>query len=102
MLSLAMAASSLILTATAGGAATQPSEPDPAKMSQSEIRAFNATVSKDHPYFIRCKRSVSTGSFVRGSTSCRTNAQWAIAMDRGNQQARDLVESTAKGYSNGS
>lgn len=67
-------------------------EPNPKKMSQSEIRAFNATVAANHPYYIRCKRTVATGSLTARLYSCRTNEQWARAEDLGNQEARDIME----------
>lgn len=73
-------------------AASDIAEPNPKAMSQAEIRAFNATVDKTHRYFIRCKRSAATGSFVQREFSCRTNAQWAVADVRGNQEARDIGE----------
>lgn len=75
----------------AAGAADIP-EPDPKAMSQSEIRAFNAQLEKGHKFYIRCKRSAPTGSFVAREVSCRTNAQWAAAESRGNQEARDIME----------
>ncbi len=68
-------------------------EPDPKTMTQREIKAFNATIPNNHPFHIRCVRTVDTGSLVRGSYSCRTNHQWALADDKGNQNARDTFES---------
>ncbi|MFA7585747.1 MAG: hypothetical protein WCY11_06055 [Novosphingobium sp.] len=67
-------------------------EPNPKVMSQSEIRAFNATVSRDHPFYIRCVRASDTGSLVRKSYSCRTNQQWRASDTIGNQNARDTYE----------
>ena len=75
-------------TTAAGGV----QEPNPRTMSQGEIRAFNASLDKGHKYFIRCKRSTATGSFVKRDVSCRTNEQWAKADARGNQEARDIGE----------
>ena len=100
MLSLATVATALVLAASTTAPAVV-TEPDPKAMSQSEIRAFNASVGKDHEFYIRCKRSVATGSFVRANTSCRTNAQWAAANDQGNDKARDFVEATSKSWSRG-
>lgn len=65
-------------------------EPNPKAMSQSEIRAFNATVEKGHRYYIRCKKDAATGSMIQRQYSCRTNEQWAAADVRGNQEARDI------------
>ena len=101
MISLATVTLALILNATAGSVGTTVTEPNPNSMSKAEIRAFNESVGKNHRYYIRCKRSAATGSFLQGSSSCRTNEQWAIAMDRGNEKARDFVESTNKAWSNG-
>lgn len=67
-------------------------EPNPKTMTQREIKAFNASIPKDHPFHIRCVRTVDTGSLVRGSYSCRTNRQWALADDAGNRNARETVE----------
>lgn len=100
MLSIATAAAALIFAASSPAPAVV-TEPDPKAMSQAEIRAFNASVGKDHDFYIRCKRSVATGSFLRANTSCRTNAQWAAANDQGNDKARDFVEATNKGWSRG-
>ena len=69
------------------------SEPDPKAMSRSEIRAFNAKLSRTHPYYIRCERSEDIGSLVKRNYSCRTNAQWEKADAIGNQNARDAIES---------
>lgn len=96
-----IAAVLLIASASPASSSTSMVEPNPATMSQSEIRAFNARVGKDHEYYIRCKRSLQTGSFLKADMSCRTNAQWATAADRGNDKARDFVESTSKAWSRG-
>lgn len=84
------------LIALAGSAAALPavevSEPNPKKMSQAEIRAFNANLDSGHKYFIRCKRSAATGTFIQREFSCRTNQQWVSADVRGNDEARDIME----------
>lgn len=67
-------------------------EPNPKTMSQAEIRAFNANLDKAHKYFIRCKRSAATGSYIQREFSCRTNEQWVAADVRGNDEARDIGE----------
>ena len=79
-------------TATAG---VDVVEPNPKSMSQSEIRAFNATLAKGHKYYIRCKKDAATGSMIQRQYSCRTNEQWAAADVRGNQEARDLGDEMA-------
>ena len=75
-------------------------EPDPTAMSRSEIRAFNAKLSRTHPYYIRCERSEDIGSLVKRNYSCRTNAQWEKADAIGNQNARDAIESMQSKGSN--
>lgn len=78
--------------AAAPAPAAEVSAPDPKKMSQSEIRAHNAKLARDHPYFIRCVRSADTGSLVKRGSSCRTNQQWADAEEAGNREARDIAD----------
>lgn len=74
---------------------------DPSVMSQSEIRAFNAGRDRKDPEFIRCLRLEETGSLVRKTMSCHTNAQWEQAFVVGNQNVRDTVEKmTAHGINN--
>jgi hypothetical protein len=86
-----------LLIALAAGAAQAPAAPselppldrDPRTMSQSEIRAFNTGRPRTDPDFIRCVRAEETGSLVRKTATCHTNAQWAEADRVGNQNARD-------------
>ncbi len=92
MIFFANALLAIIGSATAASAVADIPEPNPKAMSQAEIRAFNATVDKGHKYYIRCKRSAPTGSFVAREYSCRTNAQWAAADTRGNQESRDILD----------
>lgn len=75
--------------------------PNPKAMSQGEIRTFNARLEKGHKYFIRCKRSAPTGSFVQREFVCRTNEQWAAADVRGNQESRDIAERMANKAASG-
>lgn len=74
-------------------AAAEPSvEPDPKAMSQKEIRAFNASLDKTHPFYIRCVSSLEVGSLVKRTYSCRTNRQWQAADNTGNANARETYE----------
>lgn len=73
----------------------------PIKMTASEIRAYNATLPRDHPNYIRCAKVEETGSLVRRKTTCRTNAEWRRVEDGGNTEAREAVEGLQKGWSNG-
>jgi hypothetical protein len=72
---------------------TQPLvEPNPKTMTQREIKAFNASIPKDHPFHIRCVSTVEIGTLAKMNYSCRTNRQWALADDVGNRNARDTYE----------
>lgn len=73
----------------------------PIKMKMSEVRAYNRTLARDHPNYIRCKRIEEIGSLVKKRTDCRTNQEWARVEDLSNQQAREAVEGLQKGWSNG-
>lgn len=77
-------------------------EPNPKAMSRSEISEFNSKLSRQHPYYIRCKRIEETGSLVRKIYSCRTNEQWDGSERSGNQNARDTVEAMQSKGTNGS
>lgn len=76
--------------------------PNPKAMSSSEIRSFNAKLPRDHRYHIRCVKSADTGSLVKRNLSCRTNEQWQMAEENGNQNARDTVEAMRSKASNSS
>lgn len=100
-----------ILTLLAAGTATAPAqptpaatavvaladmtEPDPKKMSQSEIRAHNAKLPRDHPFYIRCVKREEIGSLVKRNVSCRTNRQWTAAEDSANTEARAIGDAMA-------
>ena len=73
----------------------------PRPMKMSEIRAYNRSLGKDHPNYIRCKRVEETRSLVKKQTTCRTNQEWGRVDTAGNQEARDAVEGLQKGWSNG-
>lgn len=93
---MSLLASMVLLIASDGAVQTdlsQLTEPNPKAMSQKEIREFNSKLSREHPFYIRCVRSDETGSIARKSYSCRTNQQWKLANETGNQTARDTVES---------
>jgi hypothetical protein len=92
-ISLVLAGSSAVATAqfTAG----------PIKMKPSEIRAYNAKLTRDHPNYIRCDRVEETGSLVKKSTVCRTNEEWNRIETANNEGARDMARDMQKGWSNG-
>ena len=84
----------LILTSAPAAADTPPLITGPIKMKQSEIRAYNATLTPDHPNYIRCVRDAETGSLVKRSRAkvCRTNQEWARFEANGNENARDTAD----------
>lgn len=85
----------------ATAAAADIAEPDPREMSRSEISKFNEKLDRTHPYYIRCVRTLETGSLVKKSYSCRTNEKWEISEKVGSQNARDTVEAMQKSSTNG-
>lgn len=94
------------LIALAAGAAQAdaalPADFDPRRMKPSEIRAHNATLDRKDPNFIRCVAQEETGSLVKKTVSCRTNAQWAKSFKENNQNARDTYEAmTSKSWNQG-
>lgn len=64
----------------------------PVLMTQAQIRAYNARLARDDPAYIRCVSTPAIGSLVRKDRSCRTNAEWRRADDRGNDNARETME----------
>ena len=89
---------SLILAqATAPAVAGAPTVEGPVVMTRAEIRAYNAKLERDHPAYIRCVRTVDTGSWAKKTTSCRTNAEWRRAEDVGNDDARATMDRMESG-----
>jgi hypothetical protein len=85
----------LLLAAEAATPATVPVvliEPDVTRMSPRDIKAHNVNLARSHPYYIRCVASVETGSLVKTARACKTNRQWRLADDIGNQDARDTFD----------
>jgi hypothetical protein len=99
-----MLATILAIALSAGAADPTPdaaiAEPDPKTMSQKEIRAFNARLTRTHPHYIRCVRSAAIGSLVARNYSCRTNEQWARADRVGNDEARIIGDQMASKFQN--
>jgi hypothetical protein len=96
---------STIVALTLANAGTATAEPQliegPIVMKASEIRAYNARLTPDHPNYIRCARVEETGSLVRKPKVCRTNQEWARLDGAGNREAREVVENLQKGWTNG-
>ena len=63
----------ILILATASAPAAPELITGPIKMTQSEIRAYNARLSSDHPNYIRCVRSAALGSLVSRNLSCSCN-----------------------------
>lgn len=88
----------LMIAPLSAAAATDRSPPDrPAStMTPTEIKAFNEGLQSSHPYYIKCRKTDVIGSLVKKLRVCRTNQEWAVASDKGNQNARDTVEAMAR------
>ncbi|WP_226016197.1 hypothetical protein [Novosphingobium sp. FKTRR1] len=74
---------------------------DPRRMTQSAIREHNTGLDRKDPNYIRCVREDETGSLVKKSVSCRTNAQWDASFKDGNQNAHDTYEAMRAKTMNG-
>lgn len=98
-----MLASLLLLVAaeTTIAAPVEIEEPNPKAMSRAEIAKFNAKLARTHRFYIRCRRTEETGSLVRKTYSCRTNEQWGLAENTGNDNARETVEAMKGKYMSG-
>lgn len=83
--------SALLMIAMAQ-AALPAAEAGPVAMTASQIRNYNAPLARDHPAYIRCVRQLETGSPVRKTRFCRTNAEWLRVADIGNDTARQMQE----------
>lgn len=83
-----------ILVLASAPAASAPVVTGPILMKTSEIRAYNATLTPDHPNYIRCVRDAETGSLVKRSRAkvCRTNQEWEQVDANGNENARDTAD----------
>ena len=87
-----LTAAVLFLAQSAAAAAPPETVPGPVAMTRTEIKAYNATLQRDHPSYIRCQRALETGSLVRKVTTCKTNAEWSRVEEIGNDDARRTVD----------
>ena len=71
----------------------------PSEMSGAEIDAYNQGRMATDPDYIRCRRIEQAGSLVKKLRVCNTNAEWRRITDKGNQEARDSMETLARGWS---
>jgi hypothetical protein len=69
-------------------------------MSGDEIDAYNQGRAATDADYIRCRRIEQPGSLVKKLRVCNTNAEWKRVIDKGNQDARDSMETLARGWSN--
>ncbi len=91
----------LALAANAGPVvAVEPAmvEPNPKVMNQTQIRQHNTQLPRAHPYYIRCVKSPELGSLVKKTYSCRTNHQWKQSDEKGNENARELMDEMASKF----
>jgi hypothetical protein len=89
------------LAATASEAIDRaPPEKAPSAMTPTEIAAYNKGLPSSHPYFIRCRKHLETGSIAKKVRVCRTNEGWKKSFAQGNDNARETVEAMAQGGRN--
>ena len=72
----------------------------PSEMSGAEIDAYNQGRTANDADYIRCRRIEQPGSLVKKLRICNTNAEWKRVADKGNQDARDSMETLARGWTN--
>ena len=102
---MALLAAAFLLSTTMAATPTPSADPatiaGPIRMKPSEIRAYNATLTPDHPNYIRCTTEVVTGTLAKKVRTCRTNQNWARIGADGNDKARRMVESAGSGWTQG-
>jgi hypothetical protein len=96
MRALIVAALSLAVAAPAIAGDKLPPDRAPSEMTPTEIKAYNANLDKNHPYYITCRKTEVIGSLARKLRVCRTNDQWKESSAKGNQNARDTLEGFAR------
>lgn len=72
----------------------------PSDMTGAEIDAHNQGLAFADPNYIKCRKIEEIGSLVKKIRVCNTNAQWRQITDKGNQDARDSMETLARGWTN--
>ena len=97
---VALIAAPAAFAAEATPADRTPPAKAPSAMTPTEIKAFNEGLPQTHPYYIKCRKTLEIGSLVRKLRVCHTNAEWRRITDKGNQDARDSMETLARGWSN--
>lgn len=92
-----MLASAISLILATAAASTGITDGQGRVMTRAEIREYNAKLDRNHPAYIRCVRTLDTGSLVKKTTYCRTNAEWARTDRIGNDDARDTMDRMESG-----
>ena len=57
----------------------------------TKVAANNAPLDPQDPEYVRCRRTLQTGSLVKKTKLCHTNREWKIAAENGNREARDIA-----------
>ncbi len=68
--------------------------PAVAQDSPAPAPVASKTAANVNPDGVRCVRVQETGSRIRASKICKTNAEWNRLADAGNKQATDMVEAS--------
>ncbi len=89
-----------VASAGANANETNPAPRIPSEMTGKEIDAYNEGRTTTDPDYIKCRRIPESGSLVKKNRVCRTNAQWIASSNKGNLDARDTMETLARGWSN--
>lgn len=61
--------------------------------------ADNAGLSKDDPNYVRCRKLEVTGSLVRKTRVCKTNAEWQRLAEKGSGDAQEIFQRNLEGAS---
>lgn len=80
----------------------QPPSRMPSEMTPTEIKAYNADIQANHPYYIKCRKTEVMGSLVKKLRVCRTNEQWKESSARGNDNAADTLDAMRRAPVNSS
>ena len=93
---ISIVALSIAIAAPAAAGDKLPPDRMPSEMTPTEIKAYNADIAADHPYYIKCRKTEVLGSLAKKLRVCRTNEQWKVSSSRGNENARDTLEGFAR------
>jgi hypothetical protein len=57
-------------------------------------KPVQTTQDRKSPDYIRCKKILETGSFVKHYKVCKTNAEWKSITSNNNRTAREVLDTT--------